>query len=151
MIPPKFRFLVPTRSLFFIAGAVWTFAGFMLLFRGCLMLLETGNSIWIKLIISIALGLLFYFFLFNKISSKHVSRLESKNSEYSSVFSFFNARSYLLMALMITMGVVLRKTEIVSIKYLAILYVTMGTPLAISAFKFYTYGFRNLKKTNTAK
>lgn len=143
--------MVPTRSLIFIAGAVWTFAGIMLLYRGCLMLLETGDSIWIKLIISIVLGLLFYFFLFNNISSKHVSRLESKTSAYSFIFSFFSGKSYLLMALMISMGIILRKTGIVQTEYLTILYITMGIPLTISAFKFYVHGFRNLKQAGTTK
>jgi len=41
---------------------------------------------------------------------------------------------------MISMGVFLRKSGIVSPFYLSVLYVTMGIPLFASAFRFYYSG-----------
>ena len=42
---------------------------------------------------------------------------------------------------MISMGVFLRKSGIVSPFYLSVLYVTMGIPLFASDFRFYYSGF----------
>ena len=44
-----------------------------------------------------------------------------------------------MMAVMITSGVILRKTGVVSPEYLSVLYVTMGIPLFLSALRFYYY------------
>jgi hypothetical protein len=41
---------------------------------------------------------------------------------------------------MITSGVLLRKSGLLSPEYLSVLYVTMGIPLFLSAFRFYYYG-----------
>jgi len=43
---------------------------------------------------------------------------------------------------MISMGIVLRKSEVVSPEYLSFMYVTMGIPLLMSSFRFY-YTFFN--------
>jgi hypothetical protein len=45
-----------------------------------------------------------------------------------------------MMAVMIVMGVFLRKSGIVSPFYLSVLYVTMGIPLFVSALRFYYSG-----------
>jgi len=47
--------------------------------------------------------------------------------------------------LMISMGITLRKTGIVPLEYLSLFYVAMGTPLLMSAFRFYYNGI-NYKK-----
>ncbi|WP_318348641.1 hypothetical protein [Aquipluma nitroreducens] len=58
------------------------------------------------------------------------------------VFSFFNLKSYVMMFSMITMGVTLRLTGLVSPANLALVYVTMGIPLLMSSIRFY-YTFFN--------
>jgi hypothetical protein len=44
-----------------------------------------------------------------------------------------------MMAVMISSGILLRKSGIVSPEYLSVLYVTMGIPLFLSALRFYYY------------
>ena len=132
---------VPKRTLLFIAGGVWTFAGGMLLYRGITMLTENLQHVWIKLLFCLIAGSLFYYFIFDKISSKHTSRIISLTHSRPCAFSFFNWRSYLMMALMISMGVALRASGIVPMEYLSLLYITMGIPLILSAIRFYRNGF----------
>ncbi len=123
--------------LLLVAALVWTFAGAMLLFRG-FALNEVQPVYWlIKLGISAVSGLLFYAFLFTRISKKHVLRIQTMEKEKPTVFAFFNLRSYLMMFSMITLGITLRKTGLVSPEHLSLVYITMGIPLLMSSFRFY--------------
>lgn len=128
------------RYLYIIAAIVWTFAGSMLLFRGILLFTEDNYLIWLRLTISIIAGILFYRLLFDGISRKHTNRIAGMPLEKPCLFSFFNIRSYILMTLMISAGISLRKSGILPPVYLSVIYVTMGIPLFISSFRFY-YAF----------
>lgn len=129
------------RNLLFIAAFVWTFAGGMLLTRGILMLGIDSDLLLLRIAIGIVGGLLFFLFMFSKISKKHVERIIGLKIDRPCVFSFFNIRSYVMMTLMISMGIFLRTSGIVPSFDLSVLYVTMGIPLFISAFRFYYSGF----------
>jgi hypothetical protein len=131
---------LPRRHLLIIAAVVWTFAGGMLLYRGILLFMGSGHLLWIRLTISVAGGLLFYRFLFSEISRKHTRRILDLPLERPCLFSFFSIRSYILMGIMITAGITLRKSGIIQREYLSVICVTMGIPLFASAFKFYYAG-----------
>ncbi len=137
---------IPKRYLLFVAAVVWTFAGGMLLFRGFSTLGFNSETLLIEESISIIAGIAFYIFMFSKISLKHIHRILNLEIEHPCFFSFFNWRSYILMTIMISFGVTLRLTGLVPIQYLSFFYVAMGTPLFMSAFRFYFNGFANFKK-----
>lgn len=132
---------VHRRTLLFVAAAVWTFAGCMLMYRGYKMVDTASPLLWLILLFSLVGGILFYLKLFSRISLKHTRRILSLREERPCVFSFFNFRSYLMMGLMITMGVTFRTTGWVSPAYLSVLYLVMSVPLLISSFRFYYTGF----------
>lgn len=134
------EFLTPRVSkhyLLLIAALVWTFAGGMLLFRGFTFYETLPNHWIIELIAGIFAGLLFFSLLFNRISLKHVFRIQNLPIEKPCLFSFFNFRSYLMMFSMITLGIILRKSGLVSTEFLSLMYITMGIPLLMSSFRFY--------------
>ncbi|MDR3654022.1 MAG: hypothetical protein P4L34_13765 [Paludibacter sp.] len=132
---------IPKRYLLFVAAAVWTFAGGMLLFRGFTMLLLYPQMLWLKIGGSLIGGIIFFVLMFSKISYKHTHRIINLQHEHPCFFSFFNWRSYFLMLIMMSSGIFLRKTGIVPLEYLSVFYVTMGIPLFLSAFRFYYNGF----------
>jgi len=131
---------LPRRYLLFIAALVWTFTGGMLLFRGILLFMGSQYLFWIRLIFSLIAGTIFYILLFSRISRKHTRRILELPLEKPCAFSFFNIKSYILMTVMITAGITLRKSGIIPREYLSVLYVTMGIPLFLSAFRFYYTG-----------
>jgi hypothetical protein len=137
-------------SLLFIAALVWTFAGGMLLSRGILMLEIDPDFLLTRMAISIVGGALFYILLFSKISKKHVSRIIHLKTDRPCIFSFFNLKSYLMMTIMISFGVFLRKSGIAPPFYLSVLYVTMGIPLLTSSLRFYYSGinYQSVVKKN---
>ena len=121
---------VPKRQLLFIAAFMWTLAGAMLFFRGFSMLMLTTHFIALKLLLSIIGGILFYVLLFSKISLKHTHRILKMTTERPYFFAFFNSKSYLMMVFMISMGIFLRTSGLVPLKYLSVLYLTMALPLS---------------------
>ena len=133
---------VPKTWLLFIAALVWTFAGGMLLFRGYFYSLVKPEHLFLKTGACVLGGLAFYAVMFDEISKKHVARITNLSIARPCMFSFFNVRSYLLMAIMISSGITLRKTGLVAPEHLALIYVTMGIPLLMSSFRFYSTFFR---------
>lgn len=131
---------VPKRVLLFVAAAVWTFAGGMLMFRGYKMTDPANPYLLLILLVALTGGVIFYLKLFSKISLKHTRRILGLKEAYPCVFSFFNFRSYMLMAFMITMGITLRTTGRVPPVYLSFMYLMMSVPLLISSVRFYYTG-----------
>ena len=131
---------VSKRVLLFVAAAVWTFAGSMLLFRGYKMLDLKSRLLGLKLLFTLAGGIVFYLKMFSKISLKHTHRILNMKEELPCLFSFFNFRSYMMMALMISMGITLRTTGWIPLPYLAFLYLMMSVPLLLSSLRFYYTG-----------
>lgn len=139
-----FRHLTPRvskRTLFFIAGIVWTIAGGILLYRGMLMMMGNGSFYYVPFAISVLGGILFYVFLFSKISVRYVEHIRSITHERPSAFSFFDRKGYFMMLGMITLGISLRSSGLVPASIMSVVYVTMGIPLAISSFNFYKNSF----------
>lgn len=137
---------IPKRHLLLIAAFFWTFAGGMLLFRGFSILKYNSGLNMFGELGSLISGMIFYKFMFSKISLKHINRILNLPTEKPCFFSFFNLRSYFLMTIMITFGIALRLSGLVPIDYLALFYIVMGTPLFMSAIRFYYYfySFKNL-------
>lgn len=128
--------VVSRRNLLLVAALVWLLAGLMLITRGLNMYFSIDGTYDLNTLISLIMGVLFYFAVFRKVSDKHIQRILKLKNHYVPFYQFFNKRSYIMMLLMITMGVLARKTGIVPFYYLSLFYITMGTPLLISAFKF---------------
>jgi hypothetical protein len=143
----KFKPAVDRRTLLFIAGCAWTFAGGMLISRSLLELWTIGHYLWLEFLIGISLGSLFYLVLFARISKKHVTRIILITIDNPCFFSFFNFRSYIMMTIMITTGIVLRRLDIINHQILYTFYLTMGIPLLVSAIRF----FYSWKKNKTVQ
>lgn len=132
---------VPKRVLLFIAAGVWTFAGSMLMLKGYKMLDTTGIFLWLKLLVVLLGGIVFYLRFFSKLSLKHSLRILGLKNEFPCLFSFFNFKSYLVMFFMISMGITLRTTGWIPFPYLAFLYLMMSVPLLLSSIRFYYTAF----------
>ena len=131
---------IPKRYLLFLAALAWTCAGGILLFKGVSIIVRFRYFNWTVIAISIFAGINFYLFLFSKISLKHANRIIRLKIKLPCMFSFFNFWSYLIMAVMITSGILLRRSGLISPQDLSVVYITMGIPLFLSAIRFYYYG-----------
>ena len=134
---------IPKRHLLLVATTVWLFAGGFLLFRGIRMLPEMPY-LWLKIPLAILAGLVLFHLLFLRVSLKHITRIRSLEILRPCIFSFFDWKSYLLMVIMITFGVLVRKTGLIDQQWISLFFITMSTPLLLSAVRF----FRAWKKYN---
>jgi len=137
---------VPRRSLLLIAGCAWSIAGGILIFRSLSHLISVNHSLAMEIGIGIVFGSLFYLLLFARISKKHITRINLIEIDNPCFFSFFNFRSYLLMAIMISGGITLRLSGLVNTEIIYTFFLCMGIPLLVSAWRFF-YSYAKNKKS----
>jgi hypothetical protein len=130
---------VPRRMLLIVAGLFWSFAGGILMWRSMSGFLSEVKNPAVFITLSLGGGMVFYFLLFSKISRKHIRRILGLQPEKPCLFAFFNIKSYILMSVMITSGILLRKFEILDHRVLYSIYLCMSFPLILSSIKFYYY------------
>jgi hypothetical protein len=133
----KFKPAVSRRSLLLIAGCVWSIAGGILITRAMIQLLAINHFLILDIISGIIFGAGFYLLLFARISKKHITRITLIKIDNPCFFSFFNFRSYLMMAVMITGGITLRKLDLINHEILYTFFLMMGLPLLVSAYRFF--------------
>lgn len=132
---------VSKRYLLFVAAIVWSFAGFKLNSIGFVLFHHIPGIFAFKLAGCIILGTLFFILMFKRLSMKHIIRIINLPSNKPFILFFFNFRSYMLMSVMMTSGILTRKYELIPNEYIAVIYVVMGIPLLLSSLRFYYYGF----------
>lgn len=136
---------VPQKYLLFVAAIVWNVAGIALIVRGLQFMIGYPQTLWLNLILSLVGGAIFYWVMFSKISTKHINRISNIANNRPCLFSFFDWKGYMMMVPMMSLGVWLRTSGVVSPFYLSFGYIIMGTPLLFSSFRFYFYGYKYLK------
>jgi hypothetical protein len=137
----RFKPSIPKRGLFFIAATVWAVAGGMLAFRGYGFIMEDASPHTWRFFWGVLGGLVFFLFLFDGISRKHIQRISALKSETPCVFSFFNWKSYALMGIMIASGIATRYSRLLPLSDLGTFYIAMGVPLLASSIRFSHMGF----------
>jgi len=138
---------VRKRSLLLIAGCAWTIAGGILISRSLIYLTGANHYLALEIILGILFGSLFYILLFVRISKKHITRINLITIDNPCFFSFFNFRSYLLMAIMISGGISLRLSGLVKPDIIYTFFLCMGIPLLVSAWRFFYSYAKNQKNT----
>jgi len=138
---------VPRRSLLLIAGCAWSIAGGILITRSLIYLVGANHYLALEIVLGIVFGIAFYLVLFTRISKKHITRINLIEIDNPCFFSFFNFRSYLLMAIMITGGITLRLSGLVNPEIIYTFFLCMGIPLLVSAWRFF-YSYSKNKQSS---
>lgn len=121
-------------NLLAIASLVWMIAGFNILRIG---VSSYKNNVTILGIgISIAVFLIFWFKVFSKLVKKHTKRIIGFEEEKQLFFKFFDKKSFMIMAFMMTFGIGLRVSNILDPKYIAQFYTGLGTALTLAGVLF---------------
>ena len=113
---------VPNHFLLFLAGLVWVVVGITLLFLAFSWLSTVSNiNVQLFTIAGVILALLIHHLGFLKIADNNLQRILLMHRN-SCLFAFIPWKSYLIIAIMITMGAILRHSTIPK-HYLAVLYI----------------------------
>lgn len=138
---------VKKRTLLLIAGIVWLIAGFNVARLGILsfrLIDRTWYLYALTILIFIIFGTMFY-----KMSEKYTKRILAYEDKRP-FWNFFDLKSYLIMVFMMTMGIGLRKANILPEFFIAFFYTGLGFALLLAGIIFiYNYIFiKNLNDRN---
>ena len=132
----KYKPAVHKPVLLFLSGILWIGVGVMLnTFAYHWLIKFEGHDIWIYPLAGFIAALIIHHFGFLKVVDKNLGRI-SKMEGKPCAFSFMSARSYALVAVMVTMGILLRHSAIPK-QYLSILYIGIGLALIFSSVRYF--------------
>lgn len=135
---------VPVPILYLISGLMWSFVGIML----CIIALPwiASLAMWEEVMITVvgmaAAGVIATFG-FSKIAKKNIARIQGY-TERVCAFAFQSWKSYLNIAVMITMGWLLRHSAVPK-PFLAPLYLGLGGALFATSVLYYLQ-YRRVRK-----
>ena len=123
---------VKKKYLLIIASVVWLVAGFNVLRIGTQTYQQHLSLLnyLLSVLVFIPFSLMFY-----KISKKNHLCIRVYQDEYR----FFDLKSFIIMAFMIILGIVLRKFELVSTNFIVIFYTGLGAALFMASICFMYY------------
>lgn len=122
-----------------IAGVMWWLVGIMLIVMALEWLwVYNGNALQFYLSGLIA-ALVIHHFGFLKVADRNLERI-ARLPARSCVFSFISWKSWLLIVVMITLGVILRHSAIPR-EYLSVIYMGIGLALFLSGIRYFRTSF----------
>jgi hypothetical protein len=130
--------------LYFLAGSMWTAAGFMLMsFSIRWSHLVKYSHLAALFTAGVLGGLIIHRFGFIKVAEKNINRLTALKDK-PCIFSFMSWKSYLMVGVMMTMGFLIRHSGL-SKEFLVPLYTAIGTALILSSTRYYRSFFQGLQ------
>lgn len=126
--------MVKKRYLLLIASLVWLFAGLKVLSLG----LEAykTNFTALNIILSLAVFIVFWLMVFNRLVNKHTVRIKAYTEERRYFWNFFDLKSFIIMAIMMTGGILIRKYSLLGVNFIAFFYTGIGAALSLAGLKF---------------
>ncbi len=132
---------VPKAWLLVAAGLMWMAVGVMLSRFAYLWLIDSSLAAGLALGgLGIASGLVIYRYGFSKLAIKNSRRIRSL-AERACLFAFQEWKGYAIIAVMMTMGILLRGSPIPK-PYLAVLYAGIGGGLFLSSFHYFHHFYQ---------
>ncbi|MCO5264139.1 MAG: hypothetical protein M9901_14795 [Lentimicrobium sp.] len=132
---------VPRRVLFFAAAGVWTYAAVRVFGLAYDFAPEGPMPLWMVVVVGLAGIAVFFNFVFLKISRKYIARIAGMEQKNPCIFAFFAWKSYLMIAVMATMGILFVRFEIIPLYLQGIFYIALSGSLLLSALMFINAGF----------
>ncbi|EIK79812.1 hypothetical protein CGSMWGv55152_04753 [Gardnerella vaginalis 55152] len=125
---------VSKNTLLLIACLVWCFAGFNILKIG---IIAYSNFLSpINFALSLAVFAIFQVFIFGKLVKKHTARINAYKENKQFFLNFFDIKSFIIMAFMMTFGILLRASNIAPEQFIAVFYTGLGSALTLAGLLF---------------
>lgn len=133
-------------NLILTAGIIWLLVGIMLINRA----LSWTNTVpdgWLLVVILLGLliGVVKYLLIFGKVGKKNIKRIEDFKEEKNNFFKLYSPKTYLIIILMITGGIILRHLEFIPKYVLLPLYLGIGIAMSLASFLFFIKKYKNIK------
>lgn len=122
-------------NLLAIAALVWAVAGVNILRIG-LESYAVGHVSVLNVVLSVVVGSVFWFFVFSRLTAKHTKRIVSSDERRQYFWKFFDLRSFVIMAVMMTGGILIRTLSLAPTVFIAVFYTGLGTALTLAGLLF---------------
>lgn len=138
---------VPKNTLLLIAGLIWIGIGIMLDALAYSWLRAESNGYYLPAALAgFVMALLIHHFGFLRIVDRNLARILPMEGRRC-IFAFMPWKSYLLILIMISVGFLLRHSPMPK-KYLAVLYISIGTALVLSSIRYLRYLIATLRESS---
>lgn len=121
-------------TLLLIACFVWCAAGFNILRIGVLACPDYLGILNFALFLVVFV--VFQLFIFGKLVKKHSTRITAYEEERQFFFKIFDAKSFAIMAFMMTGGIALRSSGAAPERFIAVFYTGLGASLLLAGILF---------------
>ncbi|MHC5228600.1 hypothetical protein ACYSNW_10010 [Enterococcus sp. LJL99] len=140
--------MIKKANLLVVASLVWMIAGFNVLKIG----IETYHGFVqpINLLLSVVVFLIFWWLVFHKLTVKHTTRIMNYQAEKQLFIKFFDVKSFIIMAVMITGGLTIRVFNLLPNRFIAVFYSGLGAALFLAGVLF-SYNYFKIKKIRSEK
>lgn len=125
---------VKKRTLLLIACLVWGIAGFNVLRIG--VLAYTNHLGAVNLLLSLSVFAIFQAFVFGKLVKKHTKRIHSYQEPRQFFLKFFDLKSFIIMAVMMSGGIAVRVLDLAPERFVAVFYTGLGASLLLAGVLF---------------
>ncbi len=126
---------IKKQNLLLLASLVWMIAGFNVLRIGIETYAEYQTVI--NYIVTIIVFLLFLVHgNLNKLTNKHTIRIQGYEEEKQLFYKFFDLKSFLIMAFMISFGIIIRSFHLLPERFIAVFYTGLGAALFMAGVLF---------------
>ena len=137
------RFRIKKQPLIAVAGVVWLIAGLNVAILGVRAAIDIRGVTAIILIAlvggAVAVFSAFHS-LFSKLVKKNAQRIADLEGDRHLVFRFFDRRSYIMMTVMMTFGIVMRAIGLFPNWFIAFFYTGLGLALALAGASYIVRG-----------
>lgn len=127
---------VKTETLLAVAGSVWIIAGVNVARLGVLAYVGKKEIFAVDLLLSLTVFACFGD-MFYRMSRKHAKRIRAYAEPTRAIWHFFDRKSYLIMAVMMSGGIWLRSSGLVSESFIAVFYTGLGCALTLAGLLFW--------------
>lgn len=131
--------------LLLVAGLVWLAAGINIVRMGTLGLFTAPFFLPLIFVGSAVVFLLFFLLIFRKLVGKHTKRILAYEQKKIAILRFFDGKSYLIMAFMMTFGILLRTSGLLPGGCIGSIYIGLGAALMAAGLGFMTQYIRTFR------
>ena len=125
---------VKKKNLLLIACVVWSLAGFNILRIGILSYPPYISAM--NILLSIVVFTVFQYFIFGRLVKKHTDRIQNYEEERHFFMKFFDVKSFIIMAIMMSGGIYLRASSLAPERFIAVFYTGLGSSLLLAGILF---------------
>ncbi len=140
--------MVQKSTLLLLAAALWTLPGLNILRVSCMLYgpcLSAGNLL-LSAAVAACFGMMFY-----QVHQKHKARILGYREERKSALCVFDKKGWILLGFMIALGILFRRSGLVSNGVVAVFYGGLGTALTGAGLLFFRAFVRRRSEEKAAQ